>query len=344
MLIVRPVEKKDLSDLLSLAKRAGVGLTTLPKDKKVLAEKIEASLSAFKNKPKLDQKAFYLLVLEDVEKKKIVGTSGIAVGVGIDKPFYTYRLLHITHENREMKKRVDTELLQISNDFVGATEISTLFLAPEYRKSAAGRLLAKARYLLIAAHRDRFSDTIISEIRGWIDDKGKSPFWEGVGRHFFDMDFEQADQINGQGNTQFIMDLMPHHPLYTCMLPASARDVIGRPHDSALPAVRLLEGEGFRYVGAVDIFDAGPTFEVHKELLWSVRKSIETSLGGVVDGVAASQEKMVANASLKAFKVVLGDVVETAGGYWVSSDIATALHVKKGDKIIFTPLHKPKEV
>ena len=113
MLIVRPVKKSDLKDLHALANAAGVGITTLPKDKKAMEQKISHSIESFAKKPDPKKKFYYLLVMEDTDKKKVIGTAGIAVGVGLDKPFYTYRRLHITHENREMDKRVDTELLQI---------------------------------------------------------------------------------------------------------------------------------------------------------------------------------------------------------------------------------------
>jgi len=343
MLIVRPVLSTDLDDLLDLANTAGVGLTTLPKSKEALASRIENSLKAFSSKPDLKKNAYYLLVLEDSDTGKVVGTSAIAVGVGLNKPFYTYRLLHVTQESTEIEKRVDTTLLQVSNDFIGATEICTLYLAPDYRKGRAGRLLAKARYLLMAAHRDHFSDRVISEIRGWVDDDGHSPFWEAIGRKFFDMSFEEADLINGQGNNQFIMDLMPHYPMYTCLLPECASSVIGKPHASALPAVKMLEDEGFRFADAVDIFDGGPAFEVHKEAIWTLRKATKCKLGGVIDGDTTSEEKMVANASLSNFRVVLGDVVETAGGHWLSSDIASALKVKSGGVIVFSSLIKTDE-
>ena len=54
---------------------------------------------------------------------------------------------------------------------------------------------------------------------------------------------------------------MPRHPVYVNLLPPSARDAIGAVHADTAPARAMLEQEGFRYEGYVDIFDAGPTVE-----------------------------------------------------------------------------------
>jgi arginine N-succinyltransferase len=57
-----------------------------------------------------------------------------------------------------------------------------------------------------------------------------------------------------------VAELMPRHPVYVNLLP-ERRAAIGEVHDDTQPARVLLEQEGFRYEGYVDIFDAGPTLE-----------------------------------------------------------------------------------
>ncbi len=345
MMIVRPVKASDLNDLYGLALLTGAGLTTLPSDKDALKGKIDNSLKAFAEDVNLNQKKEYLLVMEDTSTGKVVGTSGIATGVGLDKPFYTYRILHVTQECRELDKRVDTKLLQMANDYVGASEVMTLFLHPDYRTGHNGKLLSKARYMLIAAHEDRFSEKIISEVRGWVDDNNKSPFWEAIGKSFFQMEFELADEVSGAGNSQFISDLMPRFPIYTTLLPQAAQDVIARPHDMARGAIKLLELEGFRKVDSVDIFDGGPTFMAHRDLIWTVTQSKSGKLAGVVDGSSAKSLTMVANPSLEHFKVALTNVVDTESGDWLPAVAANELELKTGDTILYAPikLHHDEE-
>jgi arginine N-succinyltransferase len=344
MFVVRPAQLRDLDGLMLLAQKTGTGLTTLPAHKPVLQQKIAESIEAFATPAGAGntEKLNYLLVLEDLSNGTVCGTSALIVGIGLDKPFYSYRILHQTQLSHEPKMRVDTELLQLSNDFVGAAEVATLFLDPAYRRDKLGKLLSKARYMLMAAHPDRFPDTVISELRGWVDDQNRSPFWEAIGRHFFGMDFMTADEINGRGNSQFISDLMPKFPIYTALLPEDARAVIGRPHDDGVPAKRLLEKEGFRFSGAVDIFDGGPEMEVARRAIWTCRKSQEGTVGGTVEGEGKDPMQLVANPSLETFRVVLTNAVEGSSGLWLAKDAADALEIEAGDKVRYSPIDRPK--
>ncbi len=343
MLVVRPVKKDDLDGLITLAEKAGTGLTTLPAHKPTMMAKIEESVAAFISPPDISRKCTYFFVMEDTETGIIAGTSAIIAGVGFDKPFYSYRLLHLTQESTDPPCRVDTELLQLSNDFVGAAEVATLFLDRNYRIANAGKLLSKARYMFMAAHPDRFSDRVIAELRGWVDEDNNSPFWESIGRHFFGMNFNDADRINGQGNSQFIADLMPKFPIYTALLPTTAQDVISKPHDSSRPARRLLEQEGFRFSGAVDIFDGGPTMEVSRQGIWTVRATQKGLLGGIVDGEVKDPQHMAANIDIQDFRVTLTNVVETGTGLWVPANAAKALNVNQGDLVSYAPLQAKPE-
>lgn len=338
MFVIRPVEEKDLSQLQTLAAKTGSGLTTLPSDAESLSYKIACSLEAFASKTPLDGKHSYLFVMEDSETSTVVGTSAIVAGVGLDRPFYSYRLLHLTQVSTEPVIRTDMELLQLSNDFVGATEVATLFLDPDYRRGNLGKLLAKARYMFMAAHMDRFSDKVISEIRGWVDTDDNSPFWDAIGRNFFGMDFVEADRINGMGNSQFIADLMPKFPIYTALLPKEARDVIGRPHENARPAIRMLEREGFRFSGAVDIFDAGPALEVPKHGISTIRKSLKKAFAGGVDGAVHDADHLVAAGQLQDFRVVLSNVADTGSGVWLPKMASAMLGIGLEDDIYTSPL------
>jgi arginine N-succinyltransferase len=342
MFVVRPARLSDLDGLFALAEKTGNGLTTLPAHKPVLQKKIEDSIAAFATKDDGTEKLNYLLVLEDLSDGTICGTSALIVGVGLDKPFYSYRILRQTQLSHEPKKRVDTELLQLSNDFTGAAEVATLFLDADYRRGKLGKLLSKSRYMFMAAHPERFPETVISELRGWLDPDGNSPFWEAIGRHFFGMDFNTADDINGRGNSQFISDLMPKFPIYTALLPEDARAVIGRPHDDGIPAKKLLEKEGFRFSGAVDIFDGGPEMAVHKRAIWTSRKSKTGELGGTVEGEGHDPTHLVANPALDNFRVVVTNVVEGASGIWLPKDAADALEITTGDVIRYSPIERDK--
>ena len=84
----------------------------------------------------------------------------------------------------------------------------------------------------MAQHPERFANKVIAEMRGVADEQGRSPFWEALGRHFFTVDFAQADHLTGVGDKSVVAELMPKYPVYVDLLPAEARAVIGQVHEN----------------------------------------------------------------------------------------------------------------
>lgn len=283
MMRIRPARPEDLDALVTLAETAGAGMTTLPANRDVLEARIADSLAAFATPADGPGGESYFLVLEDTANRRIAGTSAIYAGVGLSKAFYSYKILTLTQKSHELGLSVTSRLLTLVNDYAGTTEVGTLYLDPAYRRHGNGRLLARARYLLMASFPERFSEVVMAEMRGWQDGDGKSPFWEALGRHFFKLPFPKADYISGIGNNQFIADLMPKYPIYVEMLPEAAQKVIGTTHEHTRPALALLEKEGFRFNNAVDIFDAGPVVDVRLKDIWTVRHSRRARVRRLVD-------------------------------------------------------------
>jgi arginine N-succinyltransferase len=175
---------------------------------------------------------------------------------------------------------------------------------PEYRTGYNGKFLSKSRFLFIAQFQQLFTEKIIAEMRGFQLDDGTSPFYEGLGRHFFKMDFDHVDGLTAIGKKSFIAELMPRQPLYVDYLPQDARDVIGQVHRSTLPARKLLEQEGMHYEGYVDIFDAGPVLQGRVSELRAVRDSVST----VAEEGAPEGEcdiTLVSNTKLDDFRMIL---------------------------------------
>ena len=189
--------------------------------------------------------------------------------------------------------------------------MGTLFLDPDYRGN--GHWLSKARYLLMGQFQNRFQSHVIAELRGWVDDNEQSPFWNAIGQQFFDMDFDTADKLCGTGSNQFITELMPKHPIYTCMLPKQAREVIGKPNAAGLRAMELLEEEGFVYDKVVDIFDGGPLLKAKVSNLRSVRR-IEQGMAKQSSEKIITEPTLVATSSLKDFRVIYTQVARSGDG------------------------------
>lgn len=334
MMRIRPVRSADLDKLHALAARSGVGLTTLPKKKEALAERIAVSEHAFATPIEKPGNEYYLFILEDTETGALIGTCALAAAVGMQQPFYTYTVGRVVHASPSLKIHNTVDTLYLGNDFTGCTEICTLFLDPDFRGGANGRLLSRSRFLFLADQAKRFDNRIIAEMRGVSDDEGNSPFWESLGRKFFSMEFAEADAMCVNGN-QFIAELMPHYPIYVCMLTPEAQEVIGKVHPATEPAYNMLIEEGFRYTGHVDIFDAGPTIESELKNIRSVKKSLRCDWRiAPADSIEKPETYLLGNCRLQDYRACLGEVnFDADGNLLITDDIVRALELAPREKL-----------
>ncbi|MBL8523656.1 MAG: arginine N-succinyltransferase [Betaproteobacteria bacterium] len=330
MMRIRPISLADLPSLMQLVKATGVGLTTLPSNEAALSRRIEASLASFAGTAQKADELF-LFVLEDIAAKRVVGTCGLATAVGLRQAWYSYRVGLAVHASQELEVFTQTQTLSLTNDHTGHSELCSLFLAPDYRRDRNGLLLSKSRFLFIAQHRERFSKKIIAELRGVADDNGQSPFWESLGRRFFSMEFSQADYLTGIGRKSFVAELMPKHPLYTTFLSPEAQAAIGETHPHTLAARRMLESEGFRYEGYVDIFDAGPTVECDVADVNAVAAS-KLYRAEIRDQPPAADAPyyLVSTTGIADYRATLVQANPTADVFPLSSETAAVLGVSAG--------------
>lgn len=334
MMMVRPVALSDHNEILALAHEAGIGMTSLPPDSQVLENKIRMSVASFNGQPESLKEDIFLFVLVDTETGKLVGTAGIVSHVGLSRPFYSYKLSTIVQACSNLGVYSYQRVLHMVNDYTGATEIGSLFLLPAYRRDGIGRFLSRCRYLMIAELPQLFSDVVISEIRGVQDENGDSPFYKNLAQHFFQMEFRQADFIHATQGGQFISDLMPKYPIYVNLLDERAQAVIGKPLEASLPAMNLLEREGFRNQGYIDVFDAGPTMQASRSDIRTVRKSRSGRITAIGKPVSSTMY-MVSSTTLPDFRMAFTRVEETKDGIIMNPEAADALKLKKDDFVRF---------
>jgi arginine N-succinyltransferase len=252
--------------------------------------------------------------------------------VGAHNPFYSYRIGTLTQHSAELDRTFRADMLTLSTDLEGSSEVGGLFLHPGERAGGLGLLLARSRYLFIARHRARFADRILAELRGIIDEAGGSPFWDGLAGRFFGMNFQDADQFNATHGNQFIADLMPKHPIYIAMLSETARAAIGLPHPSGRAAMRMLENEGFRFETYIDIFDGGPTMTARTDNVKTIREAKETSV--LTCDKDGGTQALVATGRLADFRCAYGVVREQDKDRIVlDPDCARALGVAEDDSV-----------
>lgn len=334
--IIRPARPDDLQPLYEMAKRTGGGFTNLPPDRKALSVKLERSAAAFDSAGDEVADDLYAFVLQNVATGEVRGTCQIFGLVGQKWPFYSYRIGALTQHSEELGRTFRADILNLSTDLEGTTEVGGLFLHPGERASGLGMLIARSRYLFIRNHRDRFADRTIAELRGVIDEAGGSPFWDGVAGKFFGMSFQDADEFNAKFGNQFIADLMPKHPVYIAMLPESAKTVIGVPHVSGRAAMRMLENEGFSWESYVDIFDGGPTMTARTDQIRSIREArdvevleISANLGEHLGG----DKMLITTGRLLDFRAAYGWTETREGGVTLDELSAAILGVSVGETI-----------
>ena len=330
---MRASRPSDLEHLYEMAKLTGGGFTNLPADREALAEKLAISAAAFANDSDELSAETFVLVLENIETGAVRGTCQLMTQVGQRWPFYSYRLNTLTQFSKELDRTVRAELLSLVTDLEGASEVGGLFLHPNERAGGLGLLLARSRYLFIAMHRARFADRVLAELRGIIDERGGSPFWDGVAGRFFGMGFQEADYFNAINGNQFIADLMPKHPVYVSMLDAEAKKVIGLPHPTGRAAMRMLEKEGFAYEGYVDIFDGGPTMLAKTDDVASVAGAHEAKVSGIE--ALEGEKAIIATGELQDFRACYGarERSNEADSVSIDSAAADALDLAKGDTV-----------
>lgn len=327
---IRAARDEDLQPLYEMAKLTGGGFTNLPPDKPALTAKLERSHEAFARDEDSVRDELFVLVLENVDTGEVRGTCQIFTQVGQKWPFYSYRIHTLTKHSQELGRTFRAELLSLTNDLEGCSEVGGLFLHPGERAGGLGMLLARSRYLFIRAHRARFADRILAELRGVIDEAGGSPFWDGVAGRFFGMNFQQADEFNATHGNQFIADLMPEHPIYISMLSETARAAIGLPHPSGRAAMRMLENEGFRFENFVDIFDGGPTMTARVDEVRSIKDARDAEVSDIGE---AESTAILSTGRLVNFVAVSGDCHVSGDRIALTADTAHALGVTVGDTV-----------
>jgi arginine N-succinyltransferase len=342
MLVVRAITASDLDALIDMARQVGSGMTTLKPDRKMLGDRVDVAVASFAQTIPPEQRD-YMFVMEDTSNGRMAGICAIKGAVGLEEPFYNYRIGTLVHSSRELNVFTRMDTLYLSNDLTGSTELCSLFLHPDYRSGNNGKWLSKSRFLFIAQFPHLFTEKLIAEMRGFQAEDGTSPFYEGLGRHFFKMDFNHVDDLTALGKKSFIAELMPRQPLYVAYLPDDAQEVIGKVHRSTAPARKLLEQEGMHFEGYVDIFDAGPVLQARVSELRAMRDSTLV----VVDAQAVSPDAeplLVSNTVLQDFRMIVTNTNPAGGKIALNPSELELLHCQSGDSIRTLPLSVRKNV
>ncbi|MFL6731884.1 MAG: arginine N-succinyltransferase [Sphingomicrobium sp.] len=333
---IRPATGEDFRAIYQMAKLTGGGFTNLPADRGTLVAKLARSDQSFSRPEDTQEGDLYVFVLEDPSANVIRGTCQVFGQVGVVQPFFSYHLSTLTQTSPELGKTFRNQMLSLTTDLEGSSEVGGLFLHPELRAGGWGSLLARSRYLFMKLHRARFGDRTLAELRGVMDEAGNAPFWDALAGRFFGLTFPEADEFNAVHGTKFIADLMPRTPIYVSLLAEAGRAVMGLPHPSGRAALRMLEEEGFVFDRYIDIFDGGPTVTAQTDNNRTVREARSETIADIGEGGASKM--LVAAGRLKEFRACCASVKRLARkGICIDREAAELLEVEVGDTLVMVP-------
>lgn len=322
--LVRPATPHDAAALHALIVDSAGALERFEDTLDAAAAAIENSQRSLRDE--IDQA--YLLLIEDVASRQVIGCVGLACRIGLDQPFYDYRLGKIVHSSRPLGSYRCLDVLYLCNDLTGCSEAHSLYVRRDFQGQGATAQLLKAVQLFIAGRPAAFAPRIIAELRGVTNDEGTSPFWESIGRHFFRVDQRSAEKLIAKGRKAFIAELMPKHPVYVSLLPEAAQQAVGGVHRQLGSLAPLLEAAGFRFESHVDIFDGGRVMEARThELAGVVGSRLVTTQTG--DPGAAAGDWWLAIGDGAAFRMFAARG-RLDGERWIA-DAATLTRLDLGD-------------
>lgn len=256
--IVRAACARDLVALASLLPAPGQGASLLPAG---------------------DRERLYVAVRSDANAGDIVaGCVRVRPAIGLDRPRYWFHVGCAVHAAPELGLFHQQRTLVLGNDLTGAREIADLacdrsLLADAERESVLRQLLHAA---LAEIRRQGAEETprgasevaaVICELPGVRDAAGQSPFWQSLGRHFYDGDPQLAAERHGPAWKTYVAALLPREPLLASFLGEHAQRALGTPDASVELQAQLLHAAGFRAGRHVTVDDAGPVFEGEVDLL-----------------------------------------------------------------------------
>ena len=124
---------------------------------------------------------------------------------------------------------------------------------------------------------------------------------------------------------------MPKYPIYVNLLSKEAQEVIDQVHPKTVPALRLLEAEGFARRGYVDIFDGGPTVESNVNNIRTVGHSKRCQV--IIGEVQSTDNYIICNSKVEDFRATQAPLSlrDTANQVVISQAVADALMVSAGD-------------
>lgn len=341
---VRLADYTDLPDIERLAFSGDPPLTNLPAHRDRLQEMIALTRASVRRDVAQPGDETYVFVLENTRTREVCGTASIRALSGGRSAYYTYRQETLIHASHQMDVRQEVQTLSFSHELSEATQLCALHVDDRARGSSGERLLRRARLMFIAQFRERFADRLFVAYPGYLNASGEPPFWNGVGRHFIDLDFAEVNRLVGMVGKSFIAEAMPPYPLYLNLLSPEACAAIGRVHGGFMSPCDELRAEGMQPGRHIDVFDGGPILEADIDQMQTPsRCSWHPIRIREAQRLPDAAPALVANQGLAGFRCVLArSALSATGQLQLSLPQAECLGVGEGRAVLMAPLELPQ--
>ena len=111
----------------------------------------------------------------------------------------------------------------------------------------------------------------------------------------------------------------------------AAQDAIGKVHIEGEAARAMLEHEGFRSSGLVDIFDGGPTYSAPRDAIKTIERT--EAMAAITGDPGKGAERLICSASVEEFRATRARVRIDEGGAILDAVTMDALRLLPGDLV-----------
>lgn len=256
--IIRPAKDSDAGGLQALADL--LDTVNLPDDPAAIAKIISESKRSFAGEdPRNASYTFVAVPIdENGRERELLGTASLFAYHGMpDEPHYYLRVAEQKVHSNQLNADRTRHILRLGRDTEPWTEFGGLVVSPQARGKGVAKLLLGARLLMIAMHRQRFCKRLLAELLPERRADGGNAFWDAVGAPLTGLNYYRADLLC-RTDKEFIEAFFPHDEILVELLPKAAQALIGKEGPDTTPIRALLHRVGFKFLGTVDPFDAGP--------------------------------------------------------------------------------------
>lgn len=329
---LRPVAVDDLEQVYNLVRQQSGGMISLPQERDLLLSDLQVSAELFNQDFTSPKNGKYILVLELLASKQIIGICAISTVINSTNNLVVYSIQDKQQQWQQLQYH--TRYLVPNYPWQSYSELCSLFIDREFRAYGFGWFLSRIRLVLMKLFPQLFFDPIIAEMRGVILPNGSSPFWSLVYEDQININFQELTAYRAKYGRAFDNAIMLQYPINLQHLDPSVQNTMMVPCPAAMPAYLLLLQNGFLLSDYMDVFDMGPLLVAKQADLYTWQHSKLLTVVKIVDQIIASKLIIIANTMQQKFRACVAKVRVIDDQIIIDIHTAELLSLAIGDQVI----------